>query len=167
MIAVLEWLVSPLWGTVSHVEAIWLPLTLGCLLYLRGHLCDARAQVRVAQNPVERRVAVADLWDVIREILIQACFGLIGLYAALTPSAPVDPARALGTLGVTGLLMAVQVTNLVFAGYRREARQWITAELRREKRSAPQSPMPGGRRWYDPGADPPSHERPPLRKGPK
>lgn len=150
MTAVLEWLVAPAWGTVSHVEAAWIALTLGCLVYLRGHLCDARAQVRVAQDAVERRVALADVWDVVKEIVVQGAFGLIGLYAALTPSAPVDPERALGTLAVTGLLVAVQVANLVFAGYRREARRWITDELRREKRAEPQAPMPGGKRWYDP-----------------
>jgi hypothetical protein len=158
--ALLAWLVAPLWGTLSHVEAAYLALTLGIGLFLRGHFCDARAQARVAQDPVERLAATADVWDVVKEIVIQVCFGLIGVYAAFVPSPPVDPTRVVGSLTVMGLLMAVQVANLVFAGYRRDARQRITAALRHERR-----PVVGGRRSYDirPPTDPPSHQRRPRR----
>jgi hypothetical protein len=168
VIALLAWLTSPLWGTLSYVEAGYLLLTLGIGIYLRGHLCDARAQLRVAQDPVERRAAAVDVRDVLKEILIQACFGLIGLYAALSPTAPIDPARVLGTLAVTGLLVIVQVANLVFTADRREARRWITEELRRERRPEPPpgvAPMVGGRRCYDTPVDPPSHERRPEVRG--
>jgi hypothetical protein len=143
VIALLVWLTSPLWGTLSYVEAGYLLLTLGVGIYLRGHLCDARAQLRVAQDPV-------------------------GLYAALSPTAPIDPARVLGTLAVTGLLVIVQVANLVFTADRREARRWITEELRRERRPEPPpgvAPMVGGRRCYDTPVDPPSHERRPEARG--
>lgn len=161
MTAVFAWITSPLWGTLSYLEAGWLLLTAGILLHLRGHLCDARAQLRVAQSEIERRVASGDVWSEVLGVFHQACFGLVGLYAALTPSSPVDPGRVLGTLTVTGLLVAVQLTNLVFATYRRRARRWVTDALRREKRLAPQTPMVGGRRSYDIKVDPPSHERRP------
>lgn len=164
MTAALAWLSAPLWGTVSRVEAGWLVLIAGILLYLKGHLCDALAQRRAAQDPVERRAAQADVWAEVRELFEQACFGLIGLYAALTPPATVDPERVLGTLAVTALLIAIQLATLVFAHYRRESRRWITAELRRQQaggRRGPVDPTYAGplRR----STDPPSHERRPLR----
>lgn len=168
MTALLAWLTSSLWGTLSWLEAGWLLLTVGCVLYLRGHLCDARAQARVAVDPVERRAARADVWAEVLGLIHQACFGAVGLYAALSAAAAIDPSRILGTLAVTGLLVAVQVTNLVFASYRREARRWITAELRRQRLPAPPPgvrPRVGGRRCYDPPADPPSHERRPEPRG--
>lgn len=160
MTAALVWLVSPLWGTVSWVEAGWLALTAAILLYLKGHLCDARAQARVAADPIERRSASADVWDVVREIWIQTCFGLIGLYGALTPSSPVNPERVLGALAITGLLVAVQVANIVFAYYRRESRRWITDALGRQRRAVHLGAVAGGRRRDDP----PGHaDRPEVR----
>ena len=165
MTALLAWLSSSLWGTLSYVEAGWLLLTAGIIAYQKGHLCDALAQRRVAQDEIERRAATADVWAEVVGLFHQTCFGLVGLYAALSPPPAADPSRIVGTLAVTGLFVAIQLVNLLFANYRRAARAWITAALRRQHHEQ------GRRGAVDPNyagplrrsTDPPSHERRPVR----
>lgn len=127
---------------------------------------DALAQRRVAQDEIERRAATADVWAEVVGLFHQACFGLVGVYAALVPPPAVDPSRILGTLAVTGLLVAVQLTTLLFAGYRREARRWITEALRRQHREGRRGPVdPNYAGPLRRSTDPPSHERVSPRKG--
>ena len=146
-------LVTAGWGPVSYLEMLWLALTAWTTYYLVGELRDACGQRGVAEGRVERWIADGAYYVELKAVIQQGAWGLIGVVSALAPPPPdaaSEPRRVLSALVVTAALMGVQVSNLLFARYRRANRLRITAALAEppDRRSA----VPGGRRRDDPPA---------------
>lgn len=161
------WLLTAGWGPVSYLEMSYLAFIAATTYYTAFELWDACQQRKVADGRVERWVADGAFWVEAVFMLKQGIWAAIGLSAAVTPppaDAADEPRRLVGALVFTGGLYAVQVVNLVFAGYRRRNRLRITRALTAEATAAPLLgvvPVPGGRRWYDaPPPAPPGTPKP-------
>ena len=122
-------------GRVSYLEAAWIMVGLLCLNDAFCLLVRARRQMAAAlgpaRDPVEWWLAVMDHRSAGATVLVQACFVLVGVIAALQPPAPraADENAVLGLLALA-LFLAIQGINLVTGRMRGIYTRRIDAYLR-------------------------------------